>query len=58
MINHIEDICFKAYKASNALSHATKDSKNEALEKIAISIQKDRILILEANIMIGISKKK
>jgi glutamate-5-semialdehyde dehydrogenase len=50
MIDHIEDICFKAYKASNTLSHATKDSKNEALEKIAINIQKDRILILEANI--------
>ena len=51
MIDHIEDICFKAYKASNTLSHATKDSKNEALEKIAINIQKDRILILEANII-------
>ena len=51
MINHIEDICFKAYKASNTLSHATKNSKNEALEKIAISIQKDRLLILEANII-------
>ena len=50
MIDHIEDICFKAYKASNTLSHATKDSKNEALEKIAINIQKDKILILEANI--------
>ena len=47
----IEDICFKAYKASNALSHATTDAKNEALEKIAISIQKDRLLILEANII-------
>jgi glutamate-5-semialdehyde dehydrogenase len=50
MIDHIEDICFKAYKASKTLSHATKDSKNEALEKIAINIQKDKILILEANI--------
>jgi glutamate-5-semialdehyde dehydrogenase len=58
MINHIEDICFKAYKASNTLSHATKDSKNEALEKIAISIQKDRLLILEANIIdMGLAKK-
>ena len=51
MINHIEDICFKAYKASHTLSHSTKNSKNEALEKIAISIQKDRLLILEANII-------
>jgi glutamate-5-semialdehyde dehydrogenase len=51
MINHIEDIGFKAYKASYTLSHATKNSKNEALEKIAISIQKDRLLILEANII-------
>jgi len=58
MIDHIEDICFKAYKASNTLSHATKDSKNEALEKIAISIQKDRLLILEANIIdMGLAKK-
>jgi len=51
MIDHIEDICFKAYKASNSLSHATKDSKNDALEKIAISIHKDKNLILEANII-------
>ena len=51
MIDHIEDICFKAYKASNALSHATTDAKNEALEKIAISIHKDKKLILEANII-------
>ena len=51
MIEHIENICFKAYKASNNLSHATKDSKNEALEKIAINIQKDKNLILEANII-------
>ena len=51
MIDHIEDICFKAYKASNTLSHATKDSKNDALEKIAISIHKDKKLILEANII-------
>jgi glutamate-5-semialdehyde dehydrogenase len=51
MINHIEDICFKAYKASHTLSYATKNSKNEALEKIAISIQKDRLLILKANII-------
>jgi len=50
MIDHIEDICFKAYKASKALSHATKDSKNDALEKIAINIQKDKVLILKANI--------
>ena len=58
MINHIEDICFKAYKASYTLSHATKNSKNEALEKIAISIQKDRLLILEANIIdMGLAKK-
>ena len=58
MIDHIEDICFKAFKASNTLSHATKDSKNEALEKIAISIQKDRLLILEANIIdMGLAKK-
>ena len=58
MIKHIEDICFKAYKASYTLSHATKNSKNEALEKIAISIQKDRLLILEANIIdMGLAKK-
>ena len=51
MIDHIEDICFKAYKASNALSNATTDAKNEALEKIARSILKDKNLILEANII-------
>ena len=58
MIDHIEDICFKAYKASNTLSHATKDSKNDALEKIAISIHKDKKLILEANIIdMNLAKK-
>ena len=51
MIDHIEDICFKAHKASKTLSHATKESKNIALENIAINIQKDRIPILEANII-------
>ena len=51
MISHIEDICFKAYKASNTLSHATTHAKNEALEKIAKHIQKDKKMILEANII-------
>ena len=51
MISHIEEICFKAYKASKALSHATTNSKNLALEKIALHIQKDKKIILEANLI-------
>ena len=59
MISHIEDICFKAYKASNTLSHATTHAKNEALEKIAKHIQKDKKMILEANIIdMDIAKRK
>ena len=51
MVDHIENICFKAHKASNNLSHATTSSKNEALLKIALQIKKDKKVILEANLI-------
>ena len=46
---HIEEICIKAKNASKSLSHASSQSKNQALQLIARHIIKDKNDILKAN---------